>query len=75
MRSAAQLPTSAAEPFKAAVTSVSGPDQGWRGGLERMPRKFDDAALRSGGLLSHESTRDSPFSRIVRSRMVEAHNL
>lgn len=26
---------SAVERFKTAVTSVSGPDQGWRGGLER----------------------------------------
>jgi len=26
---------SAAEPFKTAVTSVSDPHQGWRGGLER----------------------------------------
>jgi hypothetical protein len=26
---------SGAEQFKADVTSVSGPDQGWRGGLER----------------------------------------
>ena len=35
MRSAAERQMSAAEQFKAAVTSVSGPDQGWRGGLER----------------------------------------
>lgn len=35
MRSAAERPMSAAEQFKTAVTTVSGPDQGWRGGLER----------------------------------------
>lgn len=31
---------SAAKPFKTAVTSVSGPDQGWRGGLERSHARW-----------------------------------
>jgi len=35
MRSAAEQPMSAAEQFKAAVTSEAVPLQGWRGGLER----------------------------------------
>jgi hypothetical protein len=39
MRSEAQLPTSAAQQFKATVTSVSGPGQGWRDGLERSRAK------------------------------------
>ena len=36
MRSAAEQPMSAAEPFKAAVTSASVPTKGWRDGLEQI---------------------------------------
>lgn len=53
MRSAAEPPTSAAKHFKAAVTSLSGPDQGWRGGLERMPRKAGYRVCSIGRLLAN----------------------
>jgi antitoxin MazE len=44
---------SAAEQFKAAVTSASVPDQGWRGGLERMPRKGGGPEAEDWSVLSN----------------------
>jgi hypothetical protein len=58
---------SAAEQFKAAVTSASVPDQGWRGGLERMPRKAE------GGQLMSTSWSDSRYNGWAEIPMNDHH--